>query len=447
MHIIHYSNSFMSVESENQRLVCDPWMGKANTGGWQSFPEFSNADMAAHLAGTRWVYISHLHDDHLDAKTLKSCGLLDCEFIIKRYAMPTLRDRLKRLGVKHVHEIEPFTLTQLGPFSICIFPQMSSNSSAIEDDVNYDLDTSIAIKSDDTVFFNQVDNPLSTDELIQIKEWIHKYMGPIQVAALMSGAASEYPHLFIDIDQEGEKRRIVERSLNNLVAWLKILSPQYYFPAGGTYLIPGRLSVFNDDIAQPSWVDIKRRLDQSLPSIRPLLMEGGNVLDVSSETIQENLRSGIQPLSRDRDTVISLHREDPYDYEALPSLDSSELSELLGLAQENWLGKVNSLGIRITQSITFKVYQGMVLKDKRPDTGACIMKYSLHCVSGQDAGELVIHIDARAFYGCLTRKFVWNGVLGSLCLYERRPNIYHPNDFLSLNFLCLSHEQLKEIKD
>jgi UDP-MurNAc hydroxylase len=437
----------MSVESENQRLVCDPWMGKANTGGWQSFPEFSNGDMATHLAGSRWVYISHLHDDHLDPKTLKNCGLLDCEFVIKRYATSTLKDRLKRLGVKHVHEIEPFTLTALGPFSICIFPQMTSNSSAIENDVNYDLDTSIAIKSDNTIFFNQVDNPLSRVDMIQVKEWIHKYMGPIQVAALKSGAASEYPHLFLDIDQEGEKLRIVERSLDNLVEFLNILSPQYYFPAGGTYLIPGQLSVFNKNIAQPSWVDIKHRLDQSLPSVRPLLMEGGNAMDISGVTIHENFRSGIQPLSRDRDAVISLHREDPYGYEALPSKDSSELSELLGLARENWLGKIKSPGIKIAQSITFKVYQRMELKDNRPDMDTCIMTYSLHRVSSQDAGELVIHIDARALYGCLTHKFVWNGVLGSLCLYERRPNIYHPNDVFSLNFLRLSHEQLKEIKD
>ena len=141
--------------------MCDPWAVKANASGWQSFPAFSTQELTEHLADVRWVYLSHLHDDHFHPDTLEACGLLDREFIIKRFQSPILRERLKRLGVTRIHEVEPFTVNSFGPFDLTIFPQMTSNSSGLEDDVNFDLDTSIAIKADGVVFFvsNGMDAP------------------------------------------------------------------------------------------------------------------------------------------------------------------------------------------------------------------------------------------------------------------------------------------------
>ena len=231
MKITHYSNSFMSVASQGERIVCDPWAGKANSSGWQSFPEFSGQELTEHLADVRWVYLSHLHDDHFHPDTLKSCGLLDREFIIKRFQSPVLRERLKRLGVTRIHEVEPFTVNNFGPFELTIFPQMTSNSSALEDDVNYDLDTSIAIKADGVVFFNQVDNPLSLKDLTLISDHIVEHLGAIDVTCIMSGAASEYPHLFLGIDQVSEKRRILDRSLDDLGDWLRLLRKLCITPA------------------------------------------------------------------------------------------------------------------------------------------------------------------------------------------------------------------------
>lgn len=115
MKITHYSNSFISVRSQDEHIVCDPWMGKANAGGWQSFPEYSINQLARHLSDARWIYISHLHDDHFHPETLKILGLLDRNFIIKRFHAPVIRERLKKLGVTRIHEFDPFTVNRLGP--------------------------------------------------------------------------------------------------------------------------------------------------------------------------------------------------------------------------------------------------------------------------------------------------------------------------------------------
>jgi len=445
--ITHYSNSFLSIESQGERLICDPWVGKANWGGWQSFPEYSLPSLAEHLGDVRWIFLSHLHDDHFHPDTLKHCGLLDREFIIKRFQSPVLRDRLKRLGVTRIHEVEPFTINNFGPFEIAIFPQMTSNSSALEDDVNYDLDTSIVIKADGVVFFNQVDNPLSLNDLTLIRDYIVQQLGAIDVTCIMSGAASEYPHLFLGIDQVSEKRRIVDRSLDDLGDWLRLLKPKYFFPAGGTYLIPGWMSVYNDNIAQPDFAEISNFIHDSELPVRTVSLEGGLFLELSSTSNQTQIGLDISPIETNRKLATEMHRTDSYLYEELSVPHWQTLVMMLDAARHNWERKVNQDAIGIRQSIRFDIYPKLRVDGGVPDESRGVNRYQLYSAVEAVAGNLIIHIDQRALFGCLTRRLVWNGVLGSLCLYERKPNVHFPTDVFSLNFLTISDAQFRDLSD
>ena len=443
MKITHYSNSFISVRSQGEHFVCDPWMGKANTGGWQSFPEYPVDQLARHLSDARWIYLSHLHDDHFHPQTLKALGLLDREFVIKRFQSPVMRERLKKLGVTRIHEFDPFTANLLGPFEVAIFPQMTSNSSGLLDDVNYDLDTSIAFKADGTVFFNQVDNPLQNEDLIQVRNWIFNHLGKIDIACLMSGAASEYPHLFLGIDQEAEKKRIVEKSLKELITWLELLDPTFYFPAGGTYLIPGWLSVYSHSIAQPTYQEINQIIQERNLKVRLLALEGGYSIDIPSDHIVTRVEPKVVPIESCRSAATLMHSNDPYDYEMLATPSFAQILAILDEARENWLKKVNTDQLHIVQSIFFKIYSELSEKGGIPNKKLELGSYQLHQSVNRETGNLIIHIDKRALFGCLTRRFVWNGVLGSLCLYERSPNRHYPTDFFSINYLVLRDDQIK----
>jgi len=435
MKITHYSNSFISISTQGEQIVCDPWMGKANGGGWQSFPEYPVDLMARHLSNTRWVYLSHLHDDHFHPESLKDLGLLDKEFVIKRFQIPVMRDRLKRLGVARIHEFDPFTVNRLGPFDLSIFPQITNNSSGMDDEVNYDLDTSIAFKADGAVFFNQVDNPLSTADLSNLKNWIVANLGRIDIACLKSGAASEYPQLFLGIDQASEKQRIIRSSLDQLMVWLKLLDPTYYFPAGGTYLIPGPLSIFEHNIAQPSYKEISQLIDKLNLRVKPLAIEGGYSIEMLESDARLSANPEVKPIEKDRQVAIQMHRADTYAYEMLMAPPFEDLIEILNSARKKWLIKVESNSINITQSITFQIYKSLVTNLAVPDAGQLLGSYQLFQSRDTNSGELKIHIDHRALYGCLNRTLVWNGVLGSLCLYERMPNRYYPTDFSAINYL------------
>lgn len=437
----------MSISSRGETFVCDPWVGKANASGWQSFPEFPSIELANYLADAKWIYVSHLHDDHFHPETLKAYGLLDREFIIKRFSQPILRERLKRLGVTRIREIDAFKVVNIGPFEISIFPQLSSNSSGLEDDVNFDLDTSIAIKADGRVFFNQVDNPLSFEDLKNVYAYISQNMGAIDVACLMSGAASEYPHLFLGIDHASEKKRIVDRSLSDLVQWLELLKPEYYFPAGGTYLIPGWLSRFATNVAQPTYPEIVSFLSDKPLFTQCISLEGGGFLEWDSESQKAEVGSSISPVVFEREEATEIHKADPYVYESFDVPEWSILTKYLDQAKSNWEEKVVREGFEINQSIVFNVYRPLSLKDGKPDVSKHLGGYPIHTTKTPDRGVLYIHIDERALYACVVRKLVWNGVLGALCLYERRPNRHYPTDFFSLNFLTITDQQLEQLVD
>ena len=414
-------------------------------GGWQSFPEYSVDQLASQLSDARWIFISHLHDDHFHLETLKILSLLDRDFVIKRFQAPVMRERLKKIGVTRIHEFDPFTVNRLGPFEFTIFPQMTSNSSGLEDDVNYDLDTSIAIKAEGTVFFNQVDNPLSLQDLTRIRDFIAEQMGAVDVACIMSGAASEYPHLFLGIDQAAEKRRLVERSLIDLGEWLRLLKPRYFFPAGGTYLIPGWMGVFNDNIAQPDFAEISRYVaDAGLP-VEVCALEGGHFLELSAGQEAARTGSDLLPIEANRQAAVDMHRQDRYHYEALEAPAWPALLTLLDTARDNWAHKVNKDALTIHQAIRFDIYRELRVDGEEPDASQRLGSYQLSQPAQADEGALVVHIDQRALFGCLTRRLIWNGVLGALCLYERHPNRHFPTDFFSLNFLVLSNEQIQSI--
>ena len=351
------------------------------------------------------------------------------------------------MGVTRIREIDAFEVVKIGPFEISIFPQLSSNSSGLEDDVNFDLDTSIAIKADGKVFFNQVDNPLSFEDLKNVHAYISQKMGAIDVACLMSGAASEYPHLFLGVDHANEKKRIVDRSLLDLAQWLSLLNPQYYFPAGGTYLIPGWLSQFAANVAQPTYPEIVNFLSDKRLSTQCISLEGGRFLEWDSESQKVEVGSSISPVVFEREVATEIHKVDPYVYEHFDAPEWSVLTKYLDQARSNWEEKVVRKHYEITQSIIFEVYRPLSLKDGKSDVSKHLGTFRIHAAKTPDRGVLSIHIDQRALFACVVRKLVWNGVLGALCLYERTPNRHYPTDFFSLNFLTITDQQVEQLVD
>jgi UDP-MurNAc hydroxylase len=433
MKITHISNSFIKVKLNGSVVICDPWVGIANHGGWHSFPEFLNSDLLALCDDVDYVYISHLHSDHFDPSFLNKANLIGKKYIIKKFNNGILKNRLQKLGVDSITELSEFNKFSLGyGDSLAIIPQITSNSSGLEDAVNYDLDTSIVFSDGLNVFFNQVDNPLSVGDFEAVHNFISQEFGEISVAALTCGAAGEYPQCFRGIDRGSEMKRIISSSLIDLKNAIQILKPKITFMAGGTYFIPGRAHMLNRFIAQPNFEEIQLLIGAKTNLVS---LEGGKTLSLASMNSSCIVDRDLNAL-RELDDSIRFHRSDlyPYEHDVPPSIE--EFHHAFRLAEKNYRKKITELGLSIRLNINFDLYSGLIFDEDLNILQSPITNCVLQIGEPSGIERLTIHIDLRAMYGCLKRVNNWNQMLsGSLCLFERVPNIHRPDVLFSLNYL------------
>jgi len=104
--ISHLANSFISIEGDNSILTCDPWIGKTNDNAWYSYPLSNFNDLEKKIYKSKYIYISHLHCDHFDFKTLKRFQDKNLSFIIKKFKNGVLKRRLQKLTKKNIHKLE-----------------------------------------------------------------------------------------------------------------------------------------------------------------------------------------------------------------------------------------------------------------------------------------------------------------------------------------------------
>jgi hypothetical protein len=174
----------------------------------------------------------------------------------------------------------------------------------------------------------------------------------------------------------------------------------------------------------------------------PLLLEGGQSIDIENHLISGSIELSIKPLFSDQESAKNSHANDSYEYEKYQRPLYPELIKMLDLARSNWAKKIKDDEIDVTQSIRFDIYDPLHFTIEGTAVGERKGSFLLNNSANKEDGVLIINIDLRAIYGCVTKKCIWNGVLGSLCLFERRPNRHFPSDIFSINFFTLTREQM-----
>ena len=424
----------MKIEVGSNQIVCDPWVGIAQHGSWHSFPFTSFDDAIVSVNGCSLLYISHLHSDHLCEDLLRQCNLSDLRIIIQKYSSPALKRRLEALGAINVIEQEPWSILNLEGVSVAIVPQIETTSSNAAGLINYELDSSLLIHDlfDDVVFFNKVDNPLSNESLIKVKEFsIESFHRPPDVACFSIGVASEYPQCFPEVDRESERDRLIADSLSKFRQEFESLGPKIVFPAGGSYLLTGKRSQLNQYLAIPNFNQIKTTIDESPLDILILHLAGGGKLQIDSygpkfETTQEIAIS---------ESVIRELRD--VEFEKVTAWDDVSESILLATlkrARSNYLAVLSRSDIFLDWTIK------IVLSDADPvdETGNIkLFENSINLIihESNDENILTLFLTKQSAYGAVKRKFSWNQILsGSHAMVVRKPNVYNPDVLFSMNY-------------
>lgn len=436
MKVTHLNNSFIIIEGGGVKLVCDPWTGISNYGTWHALPIFVDDDIRKITQDADFVYISHLHADHLDPDTLKLCRLENARFVINRNNQPVLRRRLEMIGAKEIIECDPFTIVDLGGLKIATVPQMSQNTAGLECEVDYDLDSSIIASDGSAVFFNQVDNPISVDDARHIGDWARDNMGEIALGAMTCGAASEYPQCFMNIDRNSEKARVEQASIDMLLRRLEVLKPRNIFLGGGTYFIPGRNAPLNKYIAVPPASKVTAAVSEAFPDIGFFDLEGGGTITIGVSDELPELLQAINPVHRNLSTAIQATADLAYGQDdiIIDNIDD-EISRVLPLATDALAKQLASDGIQMKARLKFALHSQLKLDDEGVIISEPLEVFDLVLPVENPDHMLVLHLDKVMFAELIRGKMIWNLVLsGSQIMYERTPNVFHPTDTAALNF-------------
>ena len=442
MEIIHYCNSFISIKINKTTIACDPWVGRTNDNAWLSYPIYRNGLNIINTLKPDYIYISHLHCDHFDPDLLKKCNK-NIIIIIKKFKDQRLQRSIKKLGFKKILEYLPWKKIKLNPdMNISIIPQITNNSENEPNNINYDLDTAIIVQSNLTkkIFFNNVDNPLNVKDYKYINTFVKKkFRSKIHVSCMPVGSASEYPQCFLNINRRKEKVRVIKQCLSQVKKKLKIIKPEVFFPAGGSYIIFGKYSSLNNYIARPNFKAIKERL--KIKNCKIVDIQAKQKIIINSKSTNFEKLKFIN-CTDNKKNLKKKFSKSKYEYQKiLNKYSMSDLDKVFNISVKNYKGILNKMNIKSSWTINLYLYKNLRLnKQKKIDynKSQLLKKYELTYNSSakKNYSELCGHLDVDLFYKMLNRIHPWNPVLsGSMVLFERKPNVFNPDVPFSLNFL------------
>jgi UDP-MurNAc hydroxylase len=103
------------IETEHGSIVCDPWFEPAFFGSWFVFPRNDRlaADLRGRIEAANFLYVSHLHADHLDEPWLRRNLRRDITVVLPGFPSDELERTLRQLGFTtfiHTRPSEPLEI-------------------------------------------------------------------------------------------------------------------------------------------------------------------------------------------------------------------------------------------------------------------------------------------------------------------------------------------------
>ncbi len=103
MQVTSVGHAGFRIDTQAGSILCDPWLNPAYFGSWFPFPDNSGLDWSA-LGDVDYLYVSHLHHDHFDARNLSEHVNKDAVVLLPDFPVPDLRRALEALGFHRFFE-------------------------------------------------------------------------------------------------------------------------------------------------------------------------------------------------------------------------------------------------------------------------------------------------------------------------------------------------------
>ncbi|MFF3568225.1 Rieske 2Fe-2S domain-containing protein [Nocardia jiangxiensis] len=240
MEITSVGHAGFHIRTAAGTILCDPWVNPAYFGSWFPFPDNTELDWDE-LGNCDFLYVSHLHRDHFDAKHLTDHVSKDATVLLPDYPVPDLRRELEKLGFTKFIETETSVKRTItgpgGEMDIMIMALRAPADGPIGD-------SGLVVSDGETVCFNMNDaRPVDMDVL-------HETFGHIDIHLLQYSGAIWYPMVY-DIPARtksnfGKQKR--QRGMDRARSYIEQVGATWVVPsAGPPVFLDDELRYLNDD--------------------------------------------------------------------------------------------------------------------------------------------------------------------------------------------------------
>ena len=293
------NSSFIYTFSNGKVLISDPWVVSECNQTWHPYPPIPQKKQNKILS-TRYdyLYISHLHEDHLHAPTLEHFDK-NVQVLIAKMNTPHLKNKLIAYGFKNIRELEEWKKTKVDEFDMAIFADFNGSSIGHDQELQYDLDTSLWVWDiNGHSVFNTTDNSILPHDCRKLRE----LFGPPLVAILPYASASIYPAgMRYSHDRKlQEMKRLNTRTLEIFYENAYSFGAKKNIPAGGEYVLGSKASHLTQYLCIPTPSEIiHSEFASKIPQDAVCKLYLGDVLDTSTLKVNIDTDSPFRNYSRD----------------------------------------------------------------------------------------------------------------------------------------------------
>ncbi len=427
MKIINIGGATAILEHKGKRILFDPWMDDGIFhGAWYHYPP-SNVSIEE-IGHLDYVYISHIHEDHCSAGTIKYLNQ-DAEVLIldkKPNFVAKFLDN-HAFKFKAVNLIKHQSPVEIAPgFIVDMLEGDPSNP------MSHAIDSIMIIRWDDYVIVNANDCNIYPEAL----DYILNEYKKVDFAFVPYGGGSGYPSCYSNLtedEKENEKNRIINLRLENFVETVNKLKPKYVMPFADQYIVAGSRSHLNKYISHPVCSGfVAKYLQGKEISGELVLLNSGQAFELegaSKTPAQEYMNFD----EKDRAEYLEKLSDKKYDYEHIHLNPAVALERLVNHARER-LWKVQE---KHKYFPDYKLY--LEAKDQQRRFEIDFSQQSAKEISYYNACEepyLRISVPGSLLMLLLVGHVSWNIADAALFIdYERCPNVYDGKIYEFLNYL------------
>lgn len=438
MKVKYLTDACIVIEFEGKKLLCDPWLSESICyGGLYHYPPI-NIDINDYI-DVDCIYISHIHEDHLDAETLMHFSK-EIPIVIHSYEEKHVFNRLKGMGFTNINELKHKTTFEIAPkFTIEVLaadncdPAICYKFFGCQVSQLYEhslqIDSMAVIQGGDYVVVNTNDCPYELSHTMN--PYILEKYKKVDFLMTSYNAASPYPQSFenfTDVEKIVEKEKIRLKCLDRAVSYCKDLQPNYVLPFAAQMVFGGENVDLNAYRAVTPLENVKVELGNKLnqKEINTVIIQLNSEEFFDMSTGKESAK--FKPLTdEERDIYYnSILRVKKYLFHQekyfVPYEERQSLVHELKIAQTRMNYKMKEVYYDLKINTTLYIDVGQDFLYEVPLDGR-----EVRTVKDSDFKEpyLKLTLEYSLLKMILNRQAHWNNAeLGGFITYYRKPNTF-----------------------